>query len=351
MSRREGRDSHGKRLHSRFDREPSPKRSRGDGKPTTERTYSSSNNLEINEHNGSDQKHSRRLQDALPPKVNPAPESKARSDFVNNELEKKAEALNDSSKHSSDPTNVPRSRSYFQHDDRGSAGQGGRSFGRRATENNVSRIGDDPKEQSSDQAKDKSAAEDLQKKEDKVSDMQRKDKNETWQDGSVWRHDKYHELEVDAPPARRRPAFRENKFSREGPAPSAKEAETVKPSRHEPPGYGSARREERGGYPRGLERTEKTFTLADDRIGREDRAPRWGEMRRASYQSRERIGFGSNSRGRDRYNGRYGERNQQPFGGLQVDKWKHDLFDEANRSPTPKNEEDEIAKVEALLAL
>ncbi|MQL92678.1 hypothetical protein Taro_025313 [Colocasia esculenta] len=87
----------------------------------------------------------------------------------------------------------------------------------------------------------------------------------------------------------------------------------------------------------------------DDRIGWEDRSLCWGEAQRAGYQSRERFGCGGAVRGRDRYNGRYGERIQNQVGGSQ-DRWKHDLFDEANRSPTPKNEEDEIAKVEALLA-
>ncbi|KAK9109750.1 hypothetical protein Sjap_017810 [Stephania japonica] len=35
---------------------------------------------------------------------------------------------------------------------------------------------------------------------------------------------------------------------------------------------------------------------------------------------------------------------------VRAEKWKHDMFDEANRSPTPKNEDDQIAKIEALLA-
>jgi hypothetical protein len=35
---------------------------------------------------------------------------------------------------------------------------------------------------------------------------------------------------------------------------------------------------------------------------------------------------------------------------MQGEKWKHDLFDDANKSPTTKNEEDQIAKIERLLA-
>ncbi|KAF5733205.1 hypothetical protein HS088_TW17G00745 [Tripterygium wilfordii] len=51
-------------------------------------------------------------------------------------------------------------------------------------------------------------------------------------------------------------------------------------------------------------------------------------------------------RGRDRYGGKQGYHSSNG----RVEKWKHDLFHEANRSPTLKNEENQIAKVEALLA-
>ena len=37
-------------------------------------------------------------------------------------------------------------------------------------------------------------------------------------------------------------------------------------------------------------------------------------------------------------------------GGFQVEKWKHDLFGEANWSLAPKMEEQQIVKVAALLA-
>ncbi|GJX95813.1 hypothetical protein Tco_0351611 [Tanacetum coccineum] len=71
------------------------------------------------------------------------------------------------------------------------------------------------------------------------------------------------------------------------------------------------------------------------------------EMRRTNYQSRDRYGgggdggFGVSFRGRDRFNGRQGH------SGGQADKWKHDLYHEANKSPNSKNEEDQIAKVSA----
>ncbi|URE11848.1 hypothetical protein MUK42_05534 [Musa troglodytarum] len=73
-------------------------------------------------------------------------------------------------------------------------------------------------------------------------------------------------------------------------------------------------------------------------------------MRRAGDQSRE-MHDGRDMRGWARFTGRYGERNMYRQSGFQAEKLKHYLFDEANRSPTPKNEEEQIAKVEVLLSL
>lgn len=82
------------------------------------------------------------------------------------------------------------------------------------------------------------------------------------------------------------------------------------------------------------------------------RDPHRNEPQRIKFQSRARYGgsgsnggggFGGSFRGRDGFN-------EQRQGGGRADKWKHDLYDEANKSPTSKNEEDQIAKVEALLA-
>ena len=68
-------------------------------------------------------------------------------------------------------------------------------------------------------------------------------------------------------------------------------------------------------------------------------------MQRGGF--RERCGSGgTNYKERERFSGRQG---YHP-GGTRAEKWKHDMFGEANRSPTTKNEEDQIAKVEALLA-
>ncbi|KAK9085783.1 hypothetical protein Sjap_026194 [Stephania japonica] len=75
-----------------------------------------------------------------------------------------------------------------------------------------------------------------------------------------------------------------------------------------------------------------------------------GERQRVGFPSRDRFTGNDGSRGRDRFNGRNGELNQYRPPTVRAEKWKHDMFDEANRSPTPKNEDDQIAKIEALLA-
>lgn len=189
-----------------------------------------------------------------------------------------------------------------------------------------------------------------------VHDTQKSDANIQAQsdDNTVWCHDGFFELQADAPLLRKRPAFREKKLSPElVNTAGAIATESAKPSHLNRSVMGSARREERGGYYlHGSDKAERSFKEANERNARAgDGGPRRGEIQRVGYLSRERFSTGGGFRGRERFNGRYGERNQDRQGGFHVEKWKHDLYDEANRSPTPKNEEDQIAKVEALLAL
>ncbi|KAI3903313.1 hypothetical protein MKW98_031967 [Papaver atlanticum] len=112
---------------------------------------------------------------------------------------------------------------------------------------------------------------------------------------------------------------------------------TTESTRGDRPPSGNSRRDERG-----------------DRSYRElDRAV---PHNRSGFPSRERERYGGSRggyRGRDGLNERHGERNEyrsRPTS-FRAEKWKHDLYDEANKSPSQKNEEDQIAKVEALLAL
>nr|DAD41500.1 TPA_asm: hypothetical protein HUJ06_015823 [Nelumbo nucifera] len=226
--------------------------------------------------------------------------------------------------------------SYIQHDERGSAGQGGRSFSRRGTTER--RWWRDPKEQSGDRESDKGGSNDMRQKDEKTQSK--------GEDKSVWHHDGFFQLEAEAPPqAKKRPAFREKKMPPDSGAEGIKPAESVRPSRPDRPVSGSENREERGGrHFRDMDRDERPLTG--------DRAqPYRSEVQRSGIPPRERFSGGSGFRGRDRYSGRHGEQKQYRHNTYRVEKWKHDLFDEANRSPTPKNEEDQIAKVEALLAL
>lgn len=96
MSRREERSSESKRHRSRFDRDPSPKKSRRDGKPETERQPTEPD-LD-KDRPDRDHRHHRRLQDPLP----------LESGNMSKESENGADGLR------VDPTKVPQSRSYFQ---------------------------------------------------------------------------------------------------------------------------------------------------------------------------------------------------------------------------------------------
>ncbi|WCJ17968.1 cyclin-related [Euphorbia peplus] len=344
MSRRErsGRDSDSRRHRSGLDREPSPKRSRRetervpstvdlnvedrrdrdqkhqrsrrDGKPETERIPSATHlNVE-------DQKHQRRLQDALP--LEPV-----ESGVVSKDFDKKPNGLDDGNKHVSDPTDIPRSRSYFQHDERGNAAQVGRSFDRRATTDRRQR----------------------DSKGDHHDSRQRDERSLSKRDNSdVWHHDGFTKMETKpAPPVRKRPAFREKKIPVDSENAEKAAPEPVKPNHSDRPMSFNERRGERDHNPHYSERHERP--VGGDR----KEAPRGGFLSRERYGSGgERYGSGGGG-GNGKQWGREGfSSNKQGYhpGGNRAEKWKHDLFNEANMSPTKKNEEDQIAKVEALLS-
>ncbi|KAI3958922.1 hypothetical protein MKX01_023598 [Papaver californicum] len=331
MSGREGRELDTKRS-SHLERESSSKRSRRDGKPATERT--SSHHLDGEERLDQDKKSRRGLKDALPLKTTLVPESKIEPDTVDKELSKSADGR-DGAKHSSGTTEIPRSGSFFEHNERGSAAQGGGSFGRRDSTDYG--LVSNPKDRSSDRnGRDRRTVH---------NSAQRGDRAQVRGDDKVWRHDGYFELESDKPtPAGKRPAFREKKME---PEPSNA---TTKSARADRPPSGNPSRNERGDRSyRDLERPERPFTL--------DRAvPHRVETHRPGFLSRERERYGGSRggyRGRDGLNERHGVRNEyhSRTNSFRAEKWKHDLYDEANKSSTQKNEEEQIAKVEALLAL
>ncbi|KAF8410220.1 hypothetical protein HHK36_002743 [Tetracentron sinense] len=391
----------------------SPKRARRDGKPATERT-SSNHNLDTGNLTDRDQGHRRRLQDALPLEAPLAADSKVGTDVAKTELDKKTSGLHDGTKHSSGRAEVPRSRSYnldtgnltdrdqrhrrrlqdplppeaplvadskmvtevakTELDKKTSGLHDDTKHSSDQTEvprvldmiQELSQVGEvplltcvglrhstdsvamketehgrrsDSKDQSGARAVDKMGPYDMEQRDERT--QTRVD------DNSIWRHDGFFQLEADAPPpARKRPAFREKKVPVDPENSSIAVSESIRPSHLDRPLSGNERREERGGrYSRDLGRLDRPLTG-------ERAPPRRGEEQRVGFPSRERSSGGSGFRGRERLIGRHGERNQySSTPHFRVEKWKHDLFDEANRSPTPKNEEDQIAKVEALLAL
>ncbi|KAI3789176.1 hypothetical protein L2E82_01965 [Cichorium intybus] len=281
MSRREGRDSDSRHHRSRFDREPSPKRVRRDGRTTTERS-SIKHDLDSSEHINRDKKHPVVL------------DSKIETVSLNKESDKKSNGYREGTKNPSENIEPTRSRSHFQHVER--AGQVGRSFRHRDTTDRG--WWKDSKDRESGRAT-----------------------NRSLNNGS-------YKVEPDL--KKKRPSFRETKIPLDNVTGDKSAIEVSKPFE------GSERKEDGGKQP--------VVDLPDRRFSGER------DPQRLKFQPRDRYGGGGGGgggwyRGRgERFNGRQGQ------GGGGVEKWKHDLYDEANKSPNSKNEEDQIAKVEALLA-
>uniref|UniRef100_A0A0E0CWU0 Btz domain-containing protein n=1 Tax=Oryza meridionalis TaxID=40149 RepID=A0A0E0CWU0_9ORYZ len=229
-----------------------------------------------------------------------------------------------------------RPRSFFQHDERGSAGQGGRRYYRQASDRGRQR---DEKEHVGDREKNKDEGK-------AVQDEQQNDGE------STWKHDGFFQLEEEAHPAKRRPPFNEMGMPLEG-----KESVTAvtepdsRSHKHDQAGPTSAIGEERRNYhPRGFDRHGGPFGRPDGRGMRRGFSDHRNAGQRNGYDSWGR--FAGRGRGRDRFNNPYDGRNSMhQAAGDQAEKWKHDLYDQTNRSPTPKTEEEQIAKIEALLAL
>lgn len=157
--------------------------------------------------------------------------------------------------------------------------------------------------------------------------------------------------------SRRRRAFREKKIQPEDVVVDVVgiESDSVKPltsSHYERrPGVNSSdKREVRRSYDRQFYgplpsgRYDRQFQGS---WGRGDSDYKRGDAWVSRYgdQNRERNG------GRHGQPGNKSERYNGINSSFKVEKWKHDLFEEANKSPNQKNEEEQIAKVEALLSM
>ncbi|KAJ0697193.1 hypothetical protein HanLR1_Chr10g0366241 [Helianthus annuus] len=289
MSRR---DSDSRHHRSRLDREPSPKRVKRDEETATDRPTS---NLNSTERYDRDRKHHRRLQDSVHLGRTTATDSKTENVSSSKESDRKRNGYREGTKNSSDKIEAPRSRSHIQHDER--AGQVGNSFRHKETT-------------------ERESWKDKKLKDDK-----------TRFDGSYKREPDSKHV------SKKRPSFRETKL------PVNESATQGTKTLAE-----GSEREERG---KPLERPpgdRPDRRLSGGRDAHRNETPRMKFQSRVRYGSDGGGGFGGSFRGRDGFN----ERQRQTGG--RVEKWKHDLYDEANKSPTEKNEEDQIAKVEALLA-
>lgn len=327
-SRREGRDSDSRRHRSRFDQEPSPKRSRKHSRPETERPPTTHNSER-------DLKHHRRLQDDVPLDVPSAQDSKSertarkpsenvavKDDGIKESSDPNEGSRHRSSKHSSNPSVVPRSASFFQHDERGSAGQVDRSSRHKAaTERGWWKDAKEPSNRATTNDKQ------MNDEKSKVSDKQ----------NDVWRHDRYFEVMEDPKPPVKRRSFREEKIPVDTEKVEKAATELVKPNPSHPEVDGGRKNERTDHMSRHPGRYGRPFAG--------ERDANRGETWRGKFPSRDRYHGNGDYRGRDRFNSR-----QVHNPSKVVEKWKHDLYDEANKSPTPKNEEDQIAKIEALLA-
>ncbi|XP_025620418.1 uncharacterized protein [Arachis hypogaea] len=319
MSRR---DSDSKRYHSKFDSESSkgvgksemmgdaifsPKRYRRDGRQEREREREREREKDRVATNGGD--HTDRDQ---------RPNLPNRSKEVNKDVaDKKSNDHNEPSKHSSDPTQPPRSHPYYQV---------GRNADRREAGGKVS----------------SQSREYNEKVETGHSREPRDEKSHTKLDDSFQRRGGFSERKDEQPTTtRRRPAFREKKIPVDSGEVNPATRMVVKAVHTDQSSERNERKEEKSSNPNHMDRPEKQN--ADDRL------PNRTEARRDGFSSRVRYGANGgngNYRGRDRFHGRQG---YQPTK-TRAEKWKHDLYQEVNKDPTPKNDDDQIAKLEALLA-
>ncbi|KAF0914216.1 hypothetical protein E2562_027793 [Oryza meyeriana var. granulata] len=340
-SRREGRErdrTHGRRPHSsprsRRD-DPSPRRREDRRRHESDRSHHHRSRAEESPKAvDRDQKRDRPLQDAAQHDEPSRAEVKSLDD-ARNGSPAKHERSPRGTKRFPESRDARRPRSFFQHDERCSVGQGGRHYYRQASDRGRQR---DEKEHVADREKHRDEGKARQYEQQNDGD-------------STWKHDGFFQLEEEAHPAKRRPPFKEMDTLLEGKesAPAVTEPDS-RPHKHEHAGPTSAIGEERRNYhPWGFGRHGGPFVRPDGRGMRRGFSDHRNAGQRNGYDSQGR--FAGRGRGRDRFNNPYDGRNSMhQAAGDQAEKWKHDLYDQTNRSPTPKTEEEQIAKIEALLA-
>ncbi|GLJ30829.1 hypothetical protein SUGI_0612260 [Cryptomeria japonica] len=296
-----------------------------------------------------DSKHRRRTQDPVPI------EDALQETDIKFEQETSKKGSDPKIHEASKPKHVPNAGSFFQHDDR-SAVQNNRNVRRRFSEHGG--WNDSVKGHPSDRYRDRANHVDSQGRDNRGHMLAKEEGKDR-----VWRHDRFFELEASEPHETRKPAFTETKMVSRFVGSGSKSAV----ANDNEDGYGKItdgkRREGRGAvseWQNEGKRGSKNFVEIEQKNKDRDHVQqnedlergRWLERDQRDDEFQNRGRFNSISRGRDMMgrglNGTV--RNQLRPHAFTGEKWKHDLFDEANRSPPLKNEEEQIAKIELLLS-
>lgn len=343
------------RVHSKVipsagpaDSDESPRNAKRDGKPATERP--AAQNVEAPLHrSNSDSGRKRRLQDPLPLEETPHGSDGRAISQRPFKVPEQEPVDTGASVVALNPTHVPRSGYYFQHDDRG-APFAGRNRKRRAfdgsgwNEHNVKdRPGDRYRETSPlDQARrrDDRRQASLQVVQSKAED--------------AWGHDKFLEAQAEELEERKKLSTNE-KLAPWGAGKHADKTVAGTELSHEMKA-GDAE-QQRTGPDKRSERRYPDMNLARRERERyrergEELRGRWMDTDQRSTRVQSRGGgYGRFVGGREWFGGR-SDRSQRSSGNNQeaADRWTHDRFEEINHSPTSKQEEDHIAQIEALLS-
>lgn len=156
------------------------------------------------------------------------------------------------------------------------------------------------------------------------------------EDKNTWQHDRFHESDdTQGALSRKRPAFREKKIPEE----SGNNTNRPRTEEGKDTNLNSRRQNERNWKSNMHSERHERPAMGRDRVWNRD-DERGAGSRQGYRADRDNSRFSRN--GRSGVNGSWtrGEK-----------KWDHDMYEEANKkSPARANEEEQIAKVEALLA-
>lgn len=351
-----------KRRHSKSsapsgpaDSDESPKAAKRDGKPATERLIPAAHDPEVPlDTIDNSRGRKRRLQDPLPLEEAPR-RGDGRSSFHHHQQRQRQQqssvliSENEAAAPAApvNPTYVPRSGYYFQHDDRTGLPPGSSSK-RRDFERDV-RTESRPKARYDDRRRD---------------DYRGRRNDGHFESSScpkgaddAWSHDKFLESQAEDLERKKQPAtatrhsgkreFRETPPLKAENVVEGKISEGEKRS-DKRSAENNEKRSEKGYPDMGLAQRER------DRYrerGPDSERGRWMDSSFSRGRFDTRRGINRYNGDGDRGGGRFDSGRRYSSGNVvTADRWNHDMFEELNRSPTVKQEEDHIAQIEALLA-